>query len=231
MTDDAPRNEVEAIIKEAEYVDEAFRMFHEIQTVMGMQASALTKAKHNLRAKLDSLNAKLDRYLAGEYCVEPDKLEDFRKWRKSHQPFHWFAEFYGIMRGGGFDVIIGNPPYVEYSKVRSQYQPQSYQTLPCGNIYTFVVERSFALNSTLGLCSLIVPLSLLCTDRMRPPESCFRPIMFGFQHLICVLRPFLKASHSGFVFSFAPIMAWANQSSRWQDTVVGQAKSDQRCSR
>jgi methylase of polypeptide subunit release factors len=34
-----------------------------------------------------------------------------------HQPFHWLAEFYQIIHGnGGFDVIIGNPPYIEYNK-------------------------------------------------------------------------------------------------------------------
>ena len=36
----------------------------------------------------------------------------YGQWRGSHQPFHWFVEFYGIMHDGGFDVIIGNPPYV-----------------------------------------------------------------------------------------------------------------------
>ena len=35
------------------------------------------------------------------------------KWVKSHQPFHWFIQFYGIMNSGGFNVIIGNPPYAE----------------------------------------------------------------------------------------------------------------------
>jgi methylase of polypeptide subunit release factors len=28
------------------------------------------------------------------------------------------------MRGDGFSVVIGNPPYVEYSKVKSEYRIQ-----------------------------------------------------------------------------------------------------------
>ncbi len=37
----------------------------------------------------------------------------YDKWLKSHQPFNWIAEFYDIIHGnGGFDVIIGNPPYI-----------------------------------------------------------------------------------------------------------------------
>ena len=59
----------------------------------------------------------LDRYLAKEYRVDPDKADDFARWKTSHQPFHWFAEFFGIMNRGGFDVTIGNPPYVQYHKV------------------------------------------------------------------------------------------------------------------
>ena len=46
---------------------------------------------------------------------------------KGHQPFHWFVEFYGIMSKGGFDVVVGNPPYVEYSKVKSGYTIQGFQ--------------------------------------------------------------------------------------------------------
>jgi methylase of polypeptide subunit release factors len=45
------------------------------------------------------------------------------------RPFHWFVEFFGIMQNGGFDVIIGNPPYVEYEKVSTTYKLNGYNTL------------------------------------------------------------------------------------------------------
>jgi hypothetical protein len=31
------------------------------------------------------------------------------------QPFHWDAEFRGVMSGGGFRAILGNPPWVSYA--------------------------------------------------------------------------------------------------------------------
>ena len=71
------------------------------------------------------------------------------------------------MNGGGFDVVIGNPPYVEYSKARGDYTVHNYQTLECGNIYMLVVERAISLLERGGFLGLIVPLSLLCTDRME----------------------------------------------------------------
>ncbi len=30
--------------------------------------------------------------------MDPDKPAAFKEWRDSHQPFHWFVEFYGIMK-------------------------------------------------------------------------------------------------------------------------------------
>jgi hypothetical protein len=63
-------------------------------------------------------------------------------------------------------VIVGNPPYVEYSKVRKSYQvSDSYTTITCGNLYALATERSYSLLSTKGWFSLIVPLSLVCTTR------------------------------------------------------------------
>ena len=57
--------------------------------------------------------------------------EKFAQWQKSHQPFHWWIEFYGIMKRGGFDVIIGNPPYVEYEQRKEHiyYRGSKYSEL------------------------------------------------------------------------------------------------------
>lgn len=70
------------------------------------------------------------------------------------------------MENGGFDVIIGNPPYVEYSKVRKEYQIRGYKTENCGNLYSFVLERSFSIAKEGAFSGMIVQLSSICTDRM-----------------------------------------------------------------
>jgi hypothetical protein len=70
------------------------------------------------------------------------------------------------MKNGGFDVIIGNPPYVEYSKVRKEYQINGYRTENCGNLYAFTMERSFSLLRECGRFGMIIQLSSICTDRM-----------------------------------------------------------------
>jgi len=102
--------------------------------------------------------------LAGEYGVNVDKQKDFDAWKTSHQPFHWFVDFYGIMNAGGFDVIIGNPPYLELRQVN--YAPRSFQTCESGAVHAMCIERSLMLLNVSGAISMIVPLALVSTQRM-----------------------------------------------------------------
>jgi len=104
--------------------------------------------------------------LADEYEKgQSKKPAAFQKWKASHQPFHWFVEFYGIVNQGGFDVIIGNPPYVEYSTIRRNYSIRGYDTERSCNLYAFVIERCFAITDKESKFGLIVPISCFTTDR------------------------------------------------------------------
>jgi len=151
-----------------------FDRFREQQTVHGGKVTADDKRK--LRDKLNGLSLELDRYLAHDYGIDPDNTSAFAAWQASHQPFHWFAEFYGVMREGGFDVVIGNPPYVEYgSKLREAYQVCKFKTEGCGNLHAFVAERSLNLISHEGRVGLIVPLPSINTGRMESLQSLIKP--------------------------------------------------------
>jgi hypothetical protein len=166
--------EVNRIVEEAEVVERAFQAFRDMQTVYGMEAPLFTTAKVELRKRLDSLRGELDRYTAGEYGVAPDKPKDFEKWHSTHLPFHWFAEFYGIMARGGFDVIIGNPPWVEYPKVRREYTVRGYLTEPCGNLHGICTERGLSIRSPHGRMSFIVQLPMVSSSRMVTVRSVLR---------------------------------------------------------
>ena len=159
--DDAGR-----IDEKAELANRAFQRFRQMQTKFGMNAEGLRDEKKDLRGRLAELNDELNRYLAEEYGVDLKKKDAFEEWRDSHQPFHWFVEFYSIVDRGGFDVIIGNPPYVELSKMKSKYQFQNFHTFLTGNLYTLVMERSLEFSHKTGKLGMIVPLSLSCTERM-----------------------------------------------------------------
>lgn len=138
----------------------AYDEFRHIQLSQHEDMLSFKAAKDELRDRLRSLTDLLDHQLSSAFgCVH------FNTWYTSYQPFHWVAEFYQIIHGnGGFDVIIGNPPYVEYTKVG--YSLKEYKTLKCSNLYTCVIERCFKLSSKTTRVGMIVPISSICTNRM-----------------------------------------------------------------
>ena len=89
-------------------------------------------------------------------------------------PFIGSSEFYGVMRGGGFDVVVGNPPYVEYSKVRKAYQVKGLTTESCGNLYAFCTERSLDLLGAKSRLGFIVQAPIVSTQRMSPVRALIR---------------------------------------------------------
>lgn len=161
------------IEENAEIADRAFQKFHEMQTEHGMEAKDFSEAKRELQRRLKTLEDELNRYLFNEYRVDASKRTPYAKWLASHRPFHWFIEFYGIMKSGGFDVIIGNPPYVVYSETKVDYgiEPQRYETLPTKNLYAFVFERSVDLAKKNSPVGLIVQLTVLSSERLPPLQD------------------------------------------------------------
>ena len=160
------------IEEDAEIADRVFRTFREMQTEHGMDAHKFAEAKLELRKQMDDLRGELDQYLAGDYGIKVDKDKKYTQWRNSHQPFHWFVEFYGIMHHGGFDVIIGNPPYVE-SKDVSNYKVRGYRTESCGDLYAYTLERAIFLSNIDSWFGFIVPLSCFSTKRFMPLQKLY----------------------------------------------------------
>lgn len=134
-----------------------------MQTKRGMDAGAFTGAKSDLRKRLDDLRNELDEYLSGEYGVKTDDEAAYQQWRDSHQP-HWFVEFYGIMHKGGFDAVIGNPPYVSPGKVSDSWTPMRYRTHNTKNLYALCMERAMTLEGHVSRYGMIIPVSLVSGD-------------------------------------------------------------------
>ena len=155
--DEAALNRIETAARDAA---REHRNFQKSQTDYGMQHDDLAQDKQRLQSKLDALRGQLDALLAKEYGVDADKPAPYQQWRNSHQPFHWFVEFHGIMSNGGFDAVIGNPPYVNARKVRQSYTVKGLRTVGCPDIYGMMVERATELCRVNGRTSMIVPLSM-----------------------------------------------------------------------
>lgn len=70
---------------------------------------------------------------------------------------------------GGFDCVIGNPPYIESAKAGVNIDDYGqYETRQCGNLYAFIFENSLQLLKDNSYMGLIVPISITSTQRMDP---------------------------------------------------------------
>ncbi|MCB8919573.1 MAG: Eco57I restriction-modification methylase domain-containing protein [Ardenticatenaceae bacterium] len=152
-----------AIEEKAGDIDRLFSQFRQMQTSgdqRDFDAADFGETKQRLQKRLRELDDELNRLLARQYGVQPDNKRAYKKWLDSHQPFHWFTEFFGILKQGGFDVIVGNPPYVSRTKVEREYTVRDYLTQKSSDIYAWVMERVANLTAYLGRTGMIVPLSL-----------------------------------------------------------------------
>ena len=164
-------NDRKKIYDEIEIVSKAFKRYKVIQLEEKLEHNDFKKAKDELNERLKKLNISLNDYLGNEYGKNRRKEKDFEGWLSSYKPFHWFAEFYEIIESGGFNIIIGNPPYIEYSKVRKSYILKNFNTLSCGNIYSVIIERSTTIVNSNGYMGMITQNSIVCTKRMYPIQK------------------------------------------------------------
>ena len=168
-------DDLSRINEAAEIADRAYQMFRQMQTQEGMDGKAFSDTKQEVRRRLKALNEELNINLAKEYSVDPNNSEAYQKWLKTHQPFHWITEFYSAIISGGFDVIIGNPPYVEYRLIKPIYSVQSYSSIDCANLYAFTVERSLTILKSGSFAGLIIPLAGISVSKaksLRQSISC-----------------------------------------------------------
>ncbi len=164
--DDDP---MDIIDKKAQVVEEKASEFRLIQT--GNNTHATIKQKNALKEALKNLENELNGYLARQYGIVLQESPKYRDWLKNCLPFHWYVDFYKIMKSGGFDVIVGNPPYVEYTKVKKDYTIKNYKTENCGNLYAYILERNKSLLQSDGKSGMIIPHSSICTDRMSEVQE------------------------------------------------------------
>lgn len=164
----------EKVESEMQLVSMAYDTFKYVQLNQGENMAAFKQAKGELKQRLASLNDTLNRRMHAATHL------DYEDWLKSHQPFHWLAEFYQIIKGnGGFDVIIGNPPYVEYTRRNKEtgksiaeiYQLHGYMTINCSNLYAFVTERSIQISKNRNNIGFIVPLTIASNNNMAELRS------------------------------------------------------------
>ena len=85
----------------------------------------------------------------------PFNLEE----RKRINAFDWQAEFPAVIKVGGFDVVIGNPPYVRQESLKEQkeyYQSRYAVYQGTADLYAYFIEKGISLLRPGGVFSYIV---------------------------------------------------------------------------
>ena len=91
-------------------------------------------------------------YFADELIPDPAELQRIN-------PFDWNQAFPEAMKAGGFDCVIGNPPYVrqELLGIQKEYYQEYYQVYNgIADLYTYFIERGVSSLRKDGLFSYIV---------------------------------------------------------------------------
>lgn len=183
-------DKIKTIKQECQLVSTTFKNYQDSQLNDDSAGKNIRKAKKELQDRLNTLNQQLNKYLAGTYGIWEEEYgkdkkkykKDYEQWLQSHQPFHWFSEFYEIIKAkGGFDVIIGNPPYVVYTKkdpktkksIADSYKLFDYASLPTNNLYSFVIERGTNIISAKGKVGMIIPIASISTQGMNELQNIY----------------------------------------------------------
>lgn len=87
--------------------------------------------------------------------------------------FNWQNEFKGVFENDGFDVIIGNPPYVRsrelFSNSEKEFYIKNFQTTSYQiDLYKLFIEKSCHLINEKGKVSFITPSVFLTNDYDKP---------------------------------------------------------------
>jgi hypothetical protein len=96
-----------------------------------------------------------------------------KRW-KDEKPFDWAEEFPHVMQVGGFDVIVGNPPYVQMSmdaRLRETYGQYLIEQFGSSmgrlNTFGFFIHRGIDLLRPGGRLGFIVPNTVLTMPYYR----------------------------------------------------------------
>ncbi len=80
---------------------------------------------------------------------------------KKIKPFNWEKRFVEIFAEGGFDIVIGNPPYVRSKLIedteRDYFTNKFKSTIGTFDLYSIFLEKSFQLLKSEGVVAFINP--------------------------------------------------------------------------
>jgi len=141
-----------------------------------LDAEAVELARLNLLLKMVGRKMKLpnlDSNITEGNSLISGKEEELKKYFgknwKDKKPLNWREKFPEVFKQGGFDMIIGNPPYVNLANIKDagerEYLKSEFETAKNkSDLYSFFTERAVKLLKPGGILGFIFSNSWLGTD-------------------------------------------------------------------
>ncbi|MXV38309.1 N-6 DNA methylase [Flavobacteriaceae bacterium Ap0902] len=156
----------------------------------------LRTAKPN--RKLNSLNQNIK---VGNSLIDDPEVA-------GEKAFVWEKEFAHVFEKGGFDVVIGNPPYVtnklgkktvSISKETTDYYEKKFEKLVeyKGNLFSLFIGKTHVLLKKNGKFSFIIPNSILFNSTFKNIRNFIREEFFIEEFINLNYEPFQDANTGG----------------------------------
>ena len=153
---------------------EAFHLLYEIyKTSHGHKATQLKEILEDIRKVIyDCVNPAFLNYINEKLKRNKVSEKEFG----SSKPFHWKVDFGWIIKSGGFDVVIGNPPYIRAKDIpvieKEIFNKIYYSPFGSYDIFVIFIERCVCLTRQKGYTSLITSNKPLVADYAKKLERC-----------------------------------------------------------
>ena len=162
--------------------------YKELNKLPGNNKEEVEKQKQlykEIEEDLKLVKMKYDFYLASQYnggikdkddyailmrsndvsSFETEEINELLRIAKEKKFFHWELEFPQVILEGGFDIAIGNPPYVEVDG--SEYQFCVKEVVKTKNLYSYIIYNNLKYLRNNGKLSYIVLMALIGSKKMK----------------------------------------------------------------
>jgi len=138
-----------------------------------------------IKQMTDEFNGLLDSKLLKELQNKGVDIDEFSL--VGLKPFHWVMQFSDIFENGGFDVVIGNPPYMTKQLSKSEkniYKINYYETISDRpNLYNYFINRVSGFMDIDGFFSFITSNSFI-TDQFSTKLRDFICKTYTVKHIV-----------------------------------------------
>ncbi len=134
-----------------------------LKTLADMQVAQFFISKNTKNKEYLVTDATYREYLNGQYSGSSQPMDMAIAKAQQKRFFHWFLEFPEIFVKGGFDCILGNPPYLGGSKISGGYGKYFLEYLHFyyenfrdkADLISCFVQRNFSIIALKGFASII----------------------------------------------------------------------------